>query len=69
MTAAKQILGCSSMTSNALLRAELGMYPLKTYRDVRRLQWQYKVENKPEKRLQAVADRLYGREKQKRELK
>ena len=30
MTAAKKIPGCSSTTSNTVLRAELGMYPLKT---------------------------------------
>ena len=38
MTAAKNILGCSSTTSNAvlLIRAELGMYPLETNRNVRK---------------------------------
>ena len=30
MTAAENVLGCSSTTSNAVLRAELGMYPLET---------------------------------------
>ena len=30
MTAAKKVLGCSSTTSNTILGAELGMYPLKT---------------------------------------
>ena len=30
MTAANKILGCSSTTSNTVLRAELGMYPLRT---------------------------------------
>ena len=30
MAAAKKILGCSKTTSNTALRAELGMYPLKT---------------------------------------
>ena len=36
MTAAKNMLGCSSTTSNTVLRAELGIYPLKsdTRRDV-----------------------------------
>ena len=29
MTAAKRVRGCSSTTSNAVLRTELGMYPLK----------------------------------------
>ena len=57
MTAAKKILGCSSTTSNALLRAELGMYPHKINGDVRKLKWQYKVNNMPEKRLPAIGDR------------
>ena len=30
MSAAKKILGCSETTSNTALRAELGMYALKT---------------------------------------
>ena len=38
MTAAKKILGCSSTTSNTVLRAELGMYPLKTNGDVRKVE-------------------------------
>ena len=57
MTAAKKILGCSSTTSNTVLRAELGMYPLKTNRGGRKLKWQYKVNNVPEKRLPAIVDR------------
>ena len=43
MTAAKKIIGCRSTTSNTVLRAEPGMYPHKTNRDVRKLKWQYKV--------------------------
>ena len=43
MAAAKKILGCSKPTSNTALRAELGMYPLKTNRDMRKLIWQYSV--------------------------
>ena len=43
MTAATKILGCSSTTSNAVVRTELGMYPVKTNGDVRQLKWQYKV--------------------------
>ena len=39
MAAAKNILGCSSTTSNTVLRAELGMHLLKTIRDVRKLKW------------------------------
>ena len=57
MTAAQKVLGCSSTTSNTVLRAELGMYPLKTDRDVRKLKWQYKLRNTPKKRLPAIADR------------
>ena len=30
MAPAKNILGCSSMTSNTVIKASLGMYPLKT---------------------------------------
>ena len=30
MTAAKKVLTCSSKTGTAVLRAELGMYPLET---------------------------------------
>ena len=55
VTAAKKVLGCSSTTSNKVLRAELGMYPLKTNRDARKLKWQCKVRNVP--KLSAIADR------------
>ena len=47
MTAATKILGCSSTTSNTVLRAELGMYPLETNRDARKLKCQCKVKNMP----------------------
>ena len=57
MTTAKKVQGCSSTTSNTELRAELGMYPLKTNRDVRKLKWQYKVRNMPKKRSPAIANR------------
>ena len=53
----KNVLGCSNTTSNRVLRAELGMYPLKTNRGVSKLNWQYKVRNTPKKRLPALADR------------
>ena len=33
------------------------MHPLETKRHVRKLKWQYKVKNIPEKRLPAVAGR------------
>ena len=57
MTAAKNILRCSSTTRNTVLRAELGMYPLETIRDMRKLKCQYKANIMPEKRLPAIADR------------
>ena len=57
LTAAKKVLGCSRTTSNIVSKAELGMYPLETNRDVRKLKWQYKVRNMPKKRLPAIADR------------
>ena len=57
MTAAKGVLGCSSTRSITVLRAELGMYPLKTIRDARKLKWRYKVRNMPEKWLPAISDR------------
>ena len=44
------------------------MYPLETNRDARELKWQHKVNRKPEKRLPAIVDWLYGRRKQKGEL-
>ena len=37
MPAAKNMLGCSSTTSNTVLRAELRMCPLETNRDARKL--------------------------------
>ena len=40
MTAAEKKLTCSSTTINTVLRAELGMYPLQTNRDMRKLKWQ-----------------------------
>ena len=54
MTAANKILGCSRTTSNTVLRAELGMYPLETNRGVRKLKWQYEARNMPEERLPAI---------------
>ena len=37
ITAASKVLGCSSTASNTVLGAEVGMYPSKTSRDVRKL--------------------------------
>ena len=65
MTAAKNILGRSSTTSEA---AELGMYPIRTNRDVTKLKWQYQVNKMPEKRLPAIVDRTVWGKNQKGEL-
>ena len=47
--------------SNTFLGAELGMHPLKTNRDRRKLKWQYRllilIRNMPKKRLPAIVDR------------
>ena len=66
MTAARKILGCSSTAKNTKSRAELGMYPLETNRDVRKLKSQYKKKNTPEKRLPAIVDRAVMGENNKR---
>ena len=52
MTAAKEVIGCSSTTSDTVLRAELGMCPLITTRDARMLKWQDDEErNMPKKKV------------------
>ena len=53
----EKILGCSKTTSNTALRSELGMYALKTNRDMRKLRWQHSVRNMQRKRLPAIVDR------------
>ncbi|CAB1117900.1 unnamed protein product [Ectocarpus sp. CCAP 1310/34] len=58
MAAAKKILGCSSTTSNTVLRAELGMYSLKTKIDMQKLNWQYKVSRLSDDRLPAMVDKV-----------
>ena len=51
----QKVLGCFNMTSDTVLRAELGMYPLETSRrDMKKLK--YKVRNMPRKSLPAIAD-------------
>ena len=59
MTAARTILGCSSATSNTLLRAELETCPPKTNRDARKVEmaipW-YGVRNMPKKKVPAIVD-------------
>ena len=57
MSAAKKILGCSKTTSNTALRAELGIYALKTNRDMRKLRWQHSVRSMQSERLPAIVDR------------
>ena len=44
-------------TSNTALRAELGMYALKTNRDMRKLRWQHSVRSMQSERLPAIVDR------------
>ena len=39
------------------MRAELGMYSLKTNRDMRKLRWQYSVKKMQRNRLPAIVDR------------
>lgn len=51
----KKILGCASTTSNTVLRAVLGMCPLKSV-DVRKLKWQYELWSMPKMRLPAIAN-------------
>ena len=58
MIAAKRILGCSKTACNTALRAELGIYSLKTNRDLRKLKWYYRVNNMQRKRLPAIVDRF-----------
>ena len=57
MTAARKMLRCSSRTGNTVLKAELGIHPLETNRDMTKLAWQYTVRNTPKKRLPAIVDR------------
>ena len=59
MSAVKKNLRCPRATSNTVSRAELGMHPLNTNRDMRKLKWQYEVlvRNIPKKRLPAIVDR------------
>ena len=58
MTAANKVLGCSSTTSDTVIRAELQECThLKQIRYTGKLKWQYRVNNVPEKRLPAIGDR------------
>ena len=57
MTTAKKNPRCSSTTGNTDIRAELGMHPLETNRDMRKLKGQYEVRNMPKKMLPAIVDR------------
>ena len=62
VTAATIVLGCSSTTSITVLRAKLGLYPLKTRRDERKLKWQYKVRSMSKTRLPPLLIGLYERQ-------
>ena len=55
MKAAKIILGCSTRTSNAAVRAELGIRSLRLGRDERKLTWQYRMCGMGEERLPRIA--------------
>ena len=61
MTTAKRILGCSKTASNTALRAELGIYSLKTNRDLRKQKWHYRVKNMQRKILPAIVDRFVSK--------
>ncbi|CAB1115185.1 unnamed protein product [Ectocarpus sp. CCAP 1310/34] len=54
MKAAKIILGCSRRTSNAAVRAELGIQSLRSGRDARKLTWQYRMCGMGEERLPRI---------------
>ncbi|CAB1097466.1 unnamed protein product [Ectocarpus sp. CCAP 1310/34] len=54
MKAAKVILGCSKRTSNAAVRAELGIQSLRSGRDARKLTWQYRMCGMGEERLPRI---------------
>ncbi|CAB1107901.1 unnamed protein product [Ectocarpus sp. CCAP 1310/34] len=54
MKAAKTILGCSRRTSNAAVRAELGIQSLRSGRDARKLTWQYRMCGMGEERLPRI---------------
>ncbi|CAB1103975.1 unnamed protein product [Ectocarpus sp. CCAP 1310/34] len=54
MKAAKTILGCSRRTSNAAVRAELGIQSLRSGRDARKLTWQYRMCAMGEERLPSI---------------
>ena len=59
MTAAKKItkVGCSSTTSNTVLRGQLGTYPIAMSRSVRRVKQQKIKEGaRQKKRAPAIAD-------------
>ena len=47
------------------MRAELGIYSLKTNRDLRKLKWYYRVKNMQRKRLPAVVDRFVWKKRTK----
>ena len=68
LAAAKKILGCPKTTSITALRAELGMYPLQTKRDMRKLRWQDSVKKMQRKRLLVIVDRAVWKKQRKGRL-
>ena len=50
----RHIWDCSLKGVKGMLRAELGMYPLETNTGVRKLNWQYKVNNMLKTRLPTI---------------
>ena len=55
MEGAKIIQGCSKRTSDAAVRAKLGIQSLKSGRDARILTWQYRMCGMGEERLPRIA--------------
>ena len=55
-------IGYPTTISNSVLREKLGMYPLKTSKDGRKLKLQYNLRNMPKKRLPAILDRTVSDE-------
>ena len=63
MTAAKNILRCSSTTTSTVLSAEEPkLYPHKRARDVRLSKWKFQTRNMPKTRLPAMVDRAAWKE-------
>lgn len=55
MRAAKIVLRCSQRTSNAAVRAELGIQSVRTGKNTRKLKWQYRMQGMGQERLPKIA--------------